>query len=185
MSIRRFFRTWMLVTLLGGMPAAATTQLRVELAQLSRDADAVVHGVVRRAESRWSGDGRRIVTDVEIEVSESLKGTWGSTVLVTHPGGQVGELGQVVHGLGSFRPGEEVVIFLRKRGDSFRLAGGAQGKYQVQRTEDGATVLAVPSATEAMLIDPVTRKPTAVREKTRTLAELKAAIRAALVEPAP
>ncbi|MCP3105430.1 hypothetical protein LZ198_41875 [Myxococcus sp. K15C18031901] len=185
MSIRRFFRTWMLVTLLGGMPAAATTQLRVELAQLSKDADAVVHGVVRRTQSRWSGDGLRIVTDVEIEVSESLKGQPGGTVVVTQAGGQVGDIGQVVHGLASFSQGEEVVVFLRKRGKAFGLAGQAQGKYQVQRAADGTAVLAVPEATEALILDPVTRKPTATREKTRTLAELKAAIRAALTEPAP
>ncbi|NTX04028.1 hypothetical protein HUA74_14250 [Myxococcus sp. CA051A] len=187
MSIRQLFRMGMVtVALLGALPAAATTQLRVDLSQLSRDSDAVIHGVVRRVESRWSGDGRRIVTDVEVEVKEPLKGQPGGTVLVTQPGGQVGDIGQVVHGLASFKTGEEVVIFLRKRGtQAFRLSGQAQGKYQVVREEAGKPAMAVPEPSEALLLDPVTRQPSTVVEKPRTLAELKAAIRAALTEPAP
>ncbi|NMO17311.1 hypothetical protein HPC49_06610 [Pyxidicoccus fallax] len=181
MSIRQVFRTWMLAALLGTLPAGATTQLKVDLPELAQDADTVVHGVVRRMESRWSGDKMRIVTDVEIQVTESLKGQPGSTVLVTQPGGQVGDIGQVVHGLASFRTGEEVVVFLEKRGArAFRVSSLAQGKFQVKREGDGKKALAVPEPSEALLLDPVTRKPTASSLRTMTLEELKAAIRAAL-----
>lgn len=181
MSIRQVFRTLLLAAFLGALPAGATTQLRVELPELARGADAVVHGVVRRVQSRWSGDKMRIVTDVEIQVTESLKGQPGGTVLVTQPGGSVGDVGQVVHGLASFTAGEEVVVFLEKRGASaFRVASLAQGKYQVKRDADGKTALAVPEPSEALLLDPVTRKPTASALQPLTLAELKAAVRAAL-----
>lgn len=187
MSIRQLVRMGMVtVVLLVALPAAATTQLRMDLPQLSQQSDAVVHGVVRRVESRWAGDGQRIVTDVEVEVVEPLKGQPGGTVLVTQPGGEVGDIGQVVHGLASFKTGEEVVIFLRKRGaKAFRLSGEAQGKYQVQRGEVGKPVMAVPEPSEALLLDPVTRQPTTSTQKSRTLDDLKAAIRAALKESAP
>lgn len=181
MSIRQVVRTLLLTALLGALPAAATTQLKVDLTGLAQGADAVVHGVVRRVESRWSGDGMRIVTDVEIQVTESLKGQPGGTVLVTQPGGRVGDVGQVVHGLASFAEGEEVVVFLQKRGArAFRVSAMAQGKYQVQRSADGKTALAVPEPTEALLLDPVTRKPTASASQPMTLEQLKAAVRAAL-----
>jgi hypothetical protein len=185
MSIRQVFRTLLLAAFLGAVPASATTQLKVELSELTRGADAVVHGVVRRVESRWSGDKMRIVTDVEIQVTESLKGQPGGTVLVTQPGGRVGDVGQVVHGLASFSAGEEVVVFLEKRGArAFRVSSMAQGKYQVKRDADGKTALAVPEPSEALLLDPVTRKPTASALQPVTLEALKAAVRAAL-ESAP
>jgi hypothetical protein len=185
MSFRQSVRTLLMVAFLGGLPAGATTQLKVELPELARGADAVVHGVVRRVESRWSGDKMRIVTDVEIQVTESLKGQPGGTVLVTQPGGKVGDIGQVVHGLASFAQGEEVVVFLEKRGaKAFRVASMAQGKYQVQRAADGKSVMAVPEDSEALLLDPVTRKPTASSARPVTLEELKAAIRAAVQEKA-
>lgn len=186
MSIRQVVRTWMLAALLGALPAGATTQLAVDLSGLARGADAVIHGVVRRVESRWSGDKMRIVTDVEIQVTESLKGQPGGTVLVVQPGGRVGDVGQVVHGLAAFAPGEEVVVFLEKRGPrAFRVASMAQGKYQVKRDGDGKTALAVPEPSEALLLDPVTRKPGASALRPMTLPELKAAVRAALKEQAP
>ncbi|MHA7632363.1 hypothetical protein [Corallococcus sp. M7] len=180
MSIRHAVRTVVLATLLGGLPVGATTMLRTDLPQMAQTSDAVVQGVVRRVQSRWSGDKRRIVTDVEIQVTEALKGQTGGTVIVTQPGGRVGDIGQVVGGLASFSEGEEVVVFLEKRGASaFQLSGMAQGKYQVKRTGPGA--MAVPASTgDAVLIDPKTRQETESNAKTVTLEELKASVRAAV-----
>ncbi|RYZ37598.1 MAG: hypothetical protein EOO71_27375 [Myxococcaceae bacterium] len=182
MSIRHAVRTLVLAALLGGLPAGATTMLRADLPQMAQASDAVVQGVVRRVQSRWSGDNRRIVTDVEIEVTESLKGTSGGTVLVTQPGGRVGDIGQVVSGLATFSEGEEVVVFLEKKGAAaFQLAGMAQGKYQVQRSDAKTGAMAVPASTgDAVLIDPQTRQETESSAKPVTLAQLKSAIRAAL-----
>lgn len=176
----------LLLSLLAWLPASATTLLRVDLQQLSTRSDAVVHGTVRRVESRWSGDKRRILTDVEVEVIEPLKGQPGRTVLVTHPGGQIGEIGQKVSGLASFSPGEEVVLFLERRGpQAFRVTAMAQGKFRVERSADGRTALALPEPLgDTVLIDPGTGGPTASALKPLTLAELKASIRAALQQPA-
>jgi hypothetical protein len=172
----------LIATLLLGLPAAATTMLKMDLTGLAQTADTVVRGTVRRMESRWSGDRRRIVTDVEIEVAETLKGEAGSTVLIVQPGGQVGDIGQNVHGMASFTQGEEVVVFLDRKGpSSFRVTGLAQGKYQVRRSADTRSVLAVPeNLGDALLVDPTTHKPTSSEQRTLTLDQLKAAIRTAL-----
>ena len=187
MKLPMALRALLPLVLLLGLSASATTMLRADLPELARTADAIVHGTVRRVESRWSGDGRRIVTDVEIQVSESLKGQAGGSVVVTQPGGRVGDIGQTVSGLASFAPGEEVVLFLERRGaQAFRVAGMAQGKYKVQRSEDGTRALAVPEPSgETLLLDPDTRQPTASTHRTLSLPELKAAIRTALQQPAP
>lgn len=168
--------------LLLSLAASATTMLRADLPELAQTSDAIVHGTVRRVESRWSGDGRRIVTDVEIQVTEALKGEAGSTVLVSQPGGRVGDIGQQVSGLASFAPGEEVVVFLERRGkQAFRVSGMVQGKYQVQRSEDGKSAMAVPEPTgDVLLLDRDSRQPTASTQRSMSLPELKAAIRTAL-----
>ncbi len=182
MTLPMALRALLPFVLLLGLSASATTMMRADLPELARTADTIVHGTVRRVESRWSGDGRRIVTDVEIQVTEALKGQASGSVLVTQPGGRVGDIGQKVSGLASFAPGEEVVLFLERRGpQAFRVAGMAQGKYQVQRSGDGTRVLAVPESTEdVLLVDPDTRQATASSARTLSLAELKASIRTAL-----
>lgn len=169
------------------LPVSATTMLRVDLPELAQSADAIVHGTVRRVESRWSGDGRRIVTDVEIQVTESLKGQAGGTVLVTQPGGRVGDIGQTVSGLASFATGEEVVVFLERHGpQAFRVSGMAQGKYKVQRAEGGTSAMAVPeSVGDSLLLDPDTRQPTQSSQRSMSLTDLKASIRTALQQQAP
>jgi hypothetical protein len=185
MTLRFALAAILTAVLLIGVPAAATTMLRINLPELSQKADTIVHGTVRRMESRWSGDRRRIVTDVEIEVTETLKGQAGSTVLLIQPGGQVGDIGQMVHGLATFTPGEEVVVFLDRHGaNAFRVTAMAQGKYQVRRASDNRSVLAVPENTgDALLLDPTTRQPTTSEQRTLTLDELKASIRTALQQP--
>jgi hypothetical protein len=186
MTLRSLLPMLLAGLLLIGLPAAATTMLRLDVPELAQSSDTVVHGTVRRVESRWSGDRRRIITDVEIQVTEALKGEPGSTVLLIQPGGSVGDIGQAVHGSASFTPGEEVVVFLERKGASaFRLSGMAQGKYQVRRAADSQTVLAVPEDTQqVLLLDPDTRQATTATRKTLTLQELKTAIRTALQQPA-
>ncbi len=168
MTLPTALRALLPVVLLFSQSVSATTMLRVDL-----------------PESRWSGDGRRILTDVEIQVTETLKGQAGGTVLVTQPGGRVGDIGQRVSGLAAFTPGEEVVLFLERRGTrSFRVAGMAQGKYKVQRSADGTRVLAVPEPTDdTLLVDPATRQPTTSSLQSLSLTELKASIRTALQQP--
>jgi hypothetical protein len=185
MTLRSALAALLATALLIGVPAAATTMLRINLPELSQKADTIVHGTVRRMESRWSGDRRRIITDVEIEVTEALKGQAGSTVLLIQPGGKVGDIGQTVHGLATFTPGEEVVVFLDRQGaNAFRVTAMAQGKYQVRRSADSRSALAVPEHTgEALLLDPTTRQPTTSGQRTLTLEELKTSIRTALQQP--
>jgi hypothetical protein len=185
MTLRSALSALLAATLLAGLPAAATTMLRMDLTGLAQTSDTVVHGTVRRLESRWSGDHRRIITDVEIEVTETLKGQASGTVLIVQPGGRVGDIGQVVHGLASFTPGEEVVVFLERHGpEAFQVTGMAQGKYQVRRSADTRSVLAVPENTgDALLLDPTTRQPTTTEQRSLTLEQLKAAIRTALQQP--
>lgn len=168
-------------------PAAGTSMLSADVSGLSRDADAVVRGKVQRVESRWNGDRTRIFTDVEIQVDEALKGEAGATVLVTQPGGQVGDIGQKVSGLAAFEPREEVVVFLKRRGPrTFQVAGMAQGKFKVERGSDGKSVLAVPSPTgDAQLIDPATRQPTRSVLRTLSLSELRAQVRSAVEAQGP
>ncbi|HEX8439872.1 hypothetical protein [Archangium sp.] len=187
MTLPTAFRALLSAVFLLCLPAGATTMLRADLPELARSADSIVQGTVRRVESRWSGDGRRIVTDVEIQVSDTLKGQAGATVLVTQPGGRVGDIGQMVSGLASFTQGEEVVLFLERRGaKAFRVVGLAQGKYKVQRSEDGTRALAVPEPTgDTLLLDPDTRQATTSSARTVSLAELKASIHTALQQQAP
>jgi hypothetical protein len=162
------------------LPAGATAVLGVDLDQLTRQSAVVVHGTVKSKESRWSGDGRRILTDVQIDVRESFKGSPARTVTVQQPGGVVGDIGQRVDGLASFDVGEEVVVFLERWGaQRFQVTGAAQGKFRVQRSSDGTRAFAVPDpAADAELVD-AAGQPTRTRLQSLELSELRDRVRAA------
>jgi hypothetical protein len=177
MNDRRWKAAARWLALLAGMlclPAGATSVLGVDLDQLTRQSDLVVRGVVKSKESRWSGDGRRILTDVQVEVAEPLKGSAARTVTVQQPGGVVGEIGQRVDGLAELNVGEEVVLFLERFGaQHFQVTGAAQGKFRVERSSDGTRVYAVPDrAADADLVD-ATGRPVKSRLQTLELSELR------------
>lgn len=171
--------------LLLGSAAFATTLMYRDLPELSRTSDAVVRGKVLETKSRWTSDGSRIVTDVTVEVAETLKGAPAKKVTIVQPGGQVGDLGQKVSGLATFQQGEEVVVFLEQRGPAFVVNGMAQGKFRVERSTDGKAVYAVPDPNlrEAIVLDPLTRQPAHVERSTLALEQLRSDVRKALAVP--
>ncbi len=127
-------RALALLLLLAAAPAAAATFVESSVEEVARSADVVVRGRVLSAVGRLTRDGRRVVTDVEIAVDRAWKGAPGPTVRVVVPGGSTGTLALSVDAAPTFSPGEEVVVFLSRRGDAWTVMGHALGKYRV----DGA-----------------------------------------------
>src|SRR5690349_4372213 len=107
--------TWLTVACLA-VPAHATVLREMGLAELSSEADHVV--VARAIEKRSRWEGRRIVTDVTMVVSETAKGPAkvGERVIVTVMGGSVDGIGMKVIGEARFRVGEDCLVFLIDRG---------------------------------------------------------------------
>ncbi len=127
----------------------------------ARTSDAVVRGTVLGMSSRWLG--ARIVTDVEIAVASAWKGQPGGRVVVTVPGGVVGDLGQRVDAAPTFTVGEDVVVFVERapRGDMLRVNGLALGKFRVAGglatpDTDGARFAGGPIAAGEKLVQPMT-----------------------------
>lgn len=158
-------------------PALATTVLRMEVADLSREADVVVRGKVAEVHSRWSD--KRIITQITIDVTEAYKGAPGKTVTIVQPGGVVGDIGQTVHGMPQFKKDSDVVVFLEKRGEKvFSVVGLAQGLFDVEKSSDGKSLFVVPVEVDARVLDPRTQAPVAPRNSALTIEGLRAKLKA-------
>jgi len=128
-----------LVLVLSSVPARATVLVPADLAELTRDAQAIVHGRVIAVESQWSeGRRRSIETLVTLQVEDHLKGQFGSEVTFRVPGGQLGPYRTIMPGAPVFGERDEVIVFLAWRGPSVPwLAGLGQGVYRVTTSADG------------------------------------------------
>lgn len=152
----RWFSLLGLVAALFPAGAAATAALRLLPAELAERASLVGEGEVLSIESAWSEDGKRIFSRVRLRLEEAWKGEGGEVEIVV-PGGEVGELGQIVQGMPAFREGERVVVFLDRPapGPSFRVVGLAQGKFTVAELPAEGRYL-FPNLEGLKLIDPRT-----------------------------
>ena len=128
-------RALAVLALAAAVPTAAATFVATTVEETARSSDAVVRGTVVSARPRLTRDGRRVVTEVEIAVASAWKGAPGDAVTVIVPGGSTPGLAMSVDGAPSFERGEDVVVFLARIGDVWRVMGLALGKYRVEAGE--------------------------------------------------
>lgn len=145
MSVRSISRlaTTVVALLLLGSAASASVAWQETVEGLAARCDAVVRARVETCEARVSADGRRIYTHATIRCSEVWRGSAPRELVVKVPGGQVGDLAQRVDGAPVLQPGEEVVLFLRKSGRVYSVAGLGQGKFALNNGEAAPDVRGV------------------------------------------
>ena len=122
------------LSLLWFSPALFAQQMGVELKDLSAGADVIVTGKVTQLSSSWNADNTRIYTRASIQVDEYLKGINNeNSIIVTYPGGEVGDVGEMYSHMPTFRDNEEVLLFLKKdnKTPDYKVFNGENGKINI------------------------------------------------------
>ena len=116
------------------LPVSATTMRRMDTRDLTLGSSEIVVGAVEATHPRWSSDHRKIFTDVDIRVSEALKGTATQKLTLTQLGGELDGMKYSIAGGPLFRPGEEALLFVwRDATGKAQVNGLAQGKFDITR----------------------------------------------------
>lgn len=113
MVMRSCLLAWVVAVLVCS-PTQASGVRPVELQTMVADSTHILLGRVAWLESRWNQDHTLIETDVHLEVERSLKGQERSTMVLTLPGGRVGDLVLAVHGAPRLAEEETVLVFARE-----------------------------------------------------------------------
>jgi hypothetical protein len=121
-----------LLTLLIPLLCFSTSIVRVSLEEAVNQADWIVSGDVVRTWCDWDSAHRFIWTHTEVAVREKWKGTPGSTVTISEPGGVMDGKRMTIVGMVAYAPGEHVVVFLQRTPVGLiRTVGLTQGKLLV------------------------------------------------------
>lgn len=144
----------MVISFLLCQGAHGTTMKRLGISELTKASSHVVYCTVRTIKSSWNEGKTSITTDIELDVSEVVKGTiHESTIVLKMLGGKMDGRTTMVVGAPSFEVGEEVVLFLKildkqnvAERDRYRLVGLAQGKFSVQYDKTKKAKVAVSNA---------------------------------------
>lgn len=121
-----------LFLLLCGFKFSTLSQTKpTDIKNLSVSAEVILTGKVTKQNSSWNKDKTRIYTEVSVEVDEYLKGNNNNkTLVVTTPGGEVGEVGELYTHMPRFSKDEEVLLFVKKdkKDMSYKVLNGEDGK---------------------------------------------------------
>ena len=119
-------------------PSGATTMRHLDTRALTLGSSDIVIGQVEAVRPRWSADHHKIFTDVDVRVSQSLKGAATERLTLTQLGGEIEGVRYSVPGGPLFRPGGEALLFVwRDTQGRPQVNGLAQGKFDIER--DAAT----------------------------------------------
>lgn len=145
--LRRLHPLFAVLALLAGAPSlVALTVVPATFEELVRESVAVVHGRVRDVRGHWSADRRTIHSTVTLDVIDAFKGSDVEAASFVVPGGEAGGRVLVMPGAPTFRPGDEVVVFLAGRAPALpQPVGLSLGVYRVVAEARSATKLVVPS----------------------------------------
>jgi hypothetical protein len=161
-----------------GRHAQASVSRAVPLEALTSRSKHVILGEPLDAYSVWEhiAGRKHIVTYTRVRAHELLAGKDpdAEELLVRTLGGQVGELGELVHGEAVLRIGRRSVLFTMPSQDALAVTAMAQGHYPLKRDSAGIErLLRSPQASE--LIDEadaaVKRLPGLQVSETRSLLE--------------
>ncbi|HIJ73586.1 MAG TPA: hypothetical protein HPP83_05735, partial [Candidatus Hydrogenedentes bacterium] len=115
--------------------------MRLSTEQVVAMSDDIVTGNVTSVESRWAEEGvRKIVTDVSITVTDTVKGRLNKDgqIHLRVPGGRIGAVVSYATDMPRFAEGEEVLLYLEYReGFGYLVVAGSRGKYDI--AADGKT----------------------------------------------
>lgn len=119
--------------------------LRVE--ELAADSTHVARGTVTGVTAAWNPDHTAIITHVEFDVKETLRGTpLSGKIHVTQLGGEAEGMRMSYGGRPLFYVGEELVLFLNQRSESnWIVVALQQGKMEVQTHPETGEEVAVRS----------------------------------------
>ncbi len=116
---------------IGGCISAFAQSQNSEIKHLSEKADLIFTGKVTSQQSEWNKNKTKIYTDVTIAVDEFLKGeSSDKSITVTHPGGEIGDVGEWYSHMPKFKNDEEVLLFVKRgvNGNKNIVYEGEQGK---------------------------------------------------------
>jgi hypothetical protein len=185
MLIRAALAAALSVTL--ATPALATTYAEMSDQEMTVQSDSIIVGKVANSRSQWIG--KQLVTVVDMQVSETLKGDAKSKMQVILPGGvdlkRAVPVSMSYPGAPTLRQNESVVLFLRKTSlqpGAMVISGFSQGKYNVVTDSAGRSVVtksesnAAPAGRSKTLL-PALNQTSPDQAANRTLSEFRLEIR--------
>lgn len=102
--------------------------------ELTRKSTSVVYGKCSGVKCKWNQSQDIIVTEVTIVPEGYVKGNLGGQVVLTVPGGRIGDIIYEVSEMPVFEPGEEVFAFIYRHPSGKNLiTGGFHGKMKIEK----------------------------------------------------
>jgi len=142
-SIFNFFLPTILLIVLFQLEGNSQT-VQSQIKNLSESADVILTGKVIDQKSQWNHDQTRISTQSTIKVDEYLKGNnIDKSIIVTTPGGEVGEVGELYTHMPRFSSDEDVLLFVKKdkKDMSYKVLNGEDGKLTLYKDKKTGEII--------------------------------------------
>lgn len=123
-----------LALLLVALPATATQVIHFDTRALVKGSTDIVIGEIQGQRSYWNDRHTKILTEVSVRISQTLKGAPSQDLKLVQLGGEVDGMRYNVPGCPVFSRGEQALLFVwRDATGRPQVNALAQGKFEVRR----------------------------------------------------
>ncbi|MFZ3060661.1 MAG: hypothetical protein WA102_13115 [Candidatus Methanoperedens sp.] len=123
----------LIMALFAAAPVVSASMTEISVEDLTRESDVIAIGDIKEGESGWNLWRTMIYTYSTLSVEKYIKGGEGAeTLTIITEGGTAGGSFMLVEDVPVFTKNEKVLVFLKRAGSEFSVAGWAQGKYIVE-----------------------------------------------------
>ena len=131
------------------------TLKKTSIAEMTRTSDLIIQGTILSNHSEWNDEKDLIYTFYRIQINDIYKGSVsGDVVTVRQLGGRIGDSEMILNGAPGLREGEDVLLFLMKKGSFYVIHSIALGKFSLQWDSQSGRYMAVHSLYGVNLLDP-------------------------------
>lgn len=124
----------LLFILFAATPVSAL-MVKMSVEDLTKEADVIIIGNINEVESRLNFWRTDVHTYSTVSVEKYIKGIGPGKLIIITEGGNAGDSNVWVEDAPIFTKNETVLVFLKKAGREFSVAGWAQGKYIIENEE--------------------------------------------------
>ena len=143
----------------------ATLVPRMSIEQMIDDSELIVQGTVLRSWSDWDRARQFIWTHYELQVSDTMKGLPNVKLVVSEPGGIIGETAMQIAGAPRYQVGDEVVLFLNRTPIGYlRSCGWGQGKFGVIGRDGGTGPVVRSAARGVSFVEAAVEQPAGIKK---------------------
>ncbi|MGK9370156.1 hypothetical protein ACSSWA_14760 [Melioribacter sp. Ez-97] len=141
------------------------SQAQYSLLELCKESDDIIVAEITQIKSSYNNSNGRITTKISLKIDERIKSNYLKNIQefeLVYPGGEYGDIIQIIPGAPRFKKGEKTILFLKRNNIAQKkflyVFGLSEGKFNIINDGNGNEYILRDSGNDNLIISTLMKK---------------------------